>query len=433
MIIRWAGDGYETLNVHNECVYAFDDETMLRVVVDNFDDLQDVRSDGSRITRFVLHDKLYINLSTIAQHCSDLQELSELIAKLKQIFSLKRLEGGLGYLGMKMFVKKTRKKVFRLNRQAQEFVAQSFRGGRCECYRTGKLTGVSIYDINSAYPFAMTFQFPEGAGYLTKRFNEKQIGWWKVKFKGEHDYFVDVKKGIYDYEGEGILTTEEVMFALQNDFQLQIEKGLVFSDSDYTFRDFVLRMYELRQSIEDKKVKKIIKLALNSLSMKFAQKEFVYSLKRIDSINDLHDAIQISDEFVLTKSYKRNIYSNIAISALITTRARLQLYRAMRGVNTIYCDTDSIHTQDAGVSGKIKVGDGLGEWKIQAAGVTVTYRGRKMYYIHDTDELKAAGARVVKKEKIAGDKQIIICERIASIEEILSRQQVVKRQHTLLI
>lgn len=432
MLVKWVGDGYETSSEHDECVYVYDDETMLRLAVGYFDELDDIKSDGSRITRFIYKDKLYVNVSTIAQHCSDLRELSDLILKLKQIFKLKRLEGGLGYLAMRMFLRNAKKKVFRLNRQANQFIAESFRGGRCECYVKGKVSNVNIYDVNSCYPHAMTFAFPRGYGYITKKFNEKQLGWWRVRFSGDRDYFVDYRSKLYEAEGEGILTTEEVLFAIENQFKIEVREGLVFSQQDYTFRDFVTRMYELRKNIEDARVRKIIKLCLNSLSMKFAQKEIVYKLQRVNSVEDLRNAVQISDEFVLVKSYKKNIYSNVAISALVTSRARLQLYRAMQKVNTLYCDTDSIHTQDDDVERKIKVGDELGEWKIQALNVTVTYQNRKMYYIHDTDQLKAAGARVVKREKIDRT-QVFVCERLASLEEILTQRQVIKHQYTFVV
>jgi hypothetical protein len=126
------------------------------------------------------------------------------------------------------------------------------------------------------------------------------------------------------------------------------------------------------------------------------------------------------------------MYSNIAISALVTARTRLQLYSAMQQVNTIYCDTDSIHTQDVEAVQKLKIGNELGEWKIVGTGLSVTYRGKKMYYIHDCDELKAAGVKVKEKKRI-DQTQIFVCERLGSLEEMLSQKQLIKHQYTFVV
>jgi hypothetical protein len=432
MLLVWDQDQYRELQAHDECVYVCNDETMIRLVIENFDDIDEIKTDGKKITRFKLNNKLYVNISNIAQHCGDLKEIADLIQKLKEVFKLKRLEGGLGYLGMRLFLKKSRKKIFRLNRRVQEFISAGFVGGRCECYAMGKHENVNMYDINSAYPYAMTFAFPSGYSYVTNKFQADKIGFWRVKFSGYNDYFFDVRAKMYAYEGEGILTTEEVIFAIDNGFRVEILQGVIFSDVEYYFRDFIFRMYELRQAIQDQRIKKIIKLCLNSLSMKFAQKEIAYSVMKTNNLRELQNCIQIADDLALVQSYKRNIYSNIAISALVTARTRLQLYEAMQQVNTIYCDTDSIHTQDVDVAGKLKIGNELGEWKIVGTGLTVTYKGKKMYYVHDHDELKAAGVKVVKREKIDRT-QIFRCERLGSLEEILSQRRIIKHQYNFVV
>ena len=331
---------------------------------------------------------------------------------------------------MRLFLRKERKKIFRLNRRVQEFLAEGFVGGRCECFVKGKHENVNIYDINSAYPYAMTFAFPAGGCYVTTEFTEKKIGFWRVKFRGDCDYFFDVKTRMYTNEGEGILTTEEIVFAKENNFQIEVLQGVVFTDMKYYFRDFIFRMYQLRQEVQDTRIKKLIKLCINSLSMKFAQKEVIYHVKKAN-LQNLANCVQIADNLVLVKGYKRNMYSNIAISALVTARTRLQLYRAMQRVNTIYCDTDSIHTQHD-VVGEIKIGNELGEWKVVGTGLTITYRGKKVYYIHDHDELKAAGVKVIEKKRI--DRlQVFRCERLGSLEEMLSQRRVIKHEYNFIV
>lgn len=431
MLLEWDGDQYRCFDAHDECIYVCSDETMIRLVVENFDDLNEIKTDGSRITRFKLHNKLYVNISNIAQHCNDLKEIADLIEKLKDIFRLKRIEGGLGYLGMRLFLQKTKKKIFRLNRRVHEFISQGFVGGRCECYTTGKHENVNMYDINSAYPYAMTFAFPSGYSYVTSKFQANKIGFWKVKFSGHHDYFFDARSKMYAYEGEGILTSEEVVFAIDNGFRIDILEGVVFSGIEYYFRDFILRMYELRQNIQDQRIKKIIKLCINSLSMKFAQKEIVYSVVKLNSLRNVTNCIQISDDLALISQYKRNIYSNIAISALVTARTRLQLYQAMQEVNAIYCDTDSIHTQD-NVAGKLAIGNDLGQWKVVGTGLTVTYKGKKVYYVHDYDELKAAGVKVKERKRI-DQTQVFVCERLGSLEEMLSQRKIIKHKYNFVV
>jgi hypothetical protein len=432
MLVVWDGDAYRQWGAHDECVYVCSDETMIRLVIENFEDVNEIKSDGKRITRFKLRNKLHVNISTIAQHCNSLDEIADLLQKIKEIFQLKRIEGGLGYLGMRLFLKKSKKKIFRLNRRVQSFVEQGFIGGRCECYTTGKHENISIYDINSAYPHAMILGFPAGYSYVTSKFDERKIGFWRVIFSGDCDYFFDVKTRMYSCKGEGILTTEEVMFAFNNGFEIQVLEGVIFSGVEFYFRDFILRMYELRQNVEDERIRKIIKLCLNALSMKFAQKEVVYSVVRLNSLRDLSNCVQIADDLALVSKYKKNIYSNVAISAIITARTRLQLYSAMKRVNTIYCDTDSVHTQDIDASKKLKIGSDLGEWKVVGTGLTVTYKGKKMYYVHDHDELKAAGIRIVKREKI-GKMQVFTYERLASLEEMLMQRQVIKHRYTFVV
>lgn len=71
---------------------------------------------------------------------------------------------------------------------------------------------------------------------------------------------------------------------------------------------------------------------------------------------------------------------NVATGASITGAARAKLLYALVGAERpVYCDTDSLICLGMGTGPGIELGDGLGQWKIEAEGDRIAIAGKKLY------------------------------------------------------
>lgn len=256
-----------------------------------------------------------------------------------------------------------------VNRAAQ----YAYAGGRFELFRCGHYEGpVWQYDINSAYPTAISTlpNLSKGSWEVVEHFEPDSFGVWLVRYDAPdlpRDCFVKPqplfhrdKHGNVSYPPlvEGWYWTPEAALVDQK----FIIKGWVYRQADsenhpYPF-DFVPEMYERRRQwkSQGKSAEKALKLALNSLYGKMAQRAGWQEGEPIPRWHQLEWA------------------------GYVTSQTRATLWNAICSAEQtgtiIATETDAVFST---TSLTLPIGSSLGEW--EATEYTwITYLQSGMYY-----------------------------------------------------
>lgn len=287
----------------------------------------------------------------------------------------------------------------------KDFLRVGYRGGRVECFKPGYYDKVTVYDINSLYPFAMkSTPVPvSDRGFWTTKYTENSISCFEIEWNQKRrDVFpVLMLKGNGVYNGKGIFFSPEIdlLRSIDPDCSIHFSRGYEFIETDYIFRSFVDRLYQLRLDYPDTKENKspialLAKFLLNSLYGKFgqhAERESIISDSEIN-LDNLPDNGE-SDIRVINPrlgvcglmKQSRCEFEHVGIAGMITSVARVQLYKGLLSAgfsNVVYCDTDSVHT--TGMLADSIVGRELGMFKNEGSGSGV-YAGKKLYGLRSPD------------------------------------------------
>lgn len=314
----------------------------------------------------------------------------------------------------------------------------SYFGGRTEAFKLGNCSG-QVVDINSLYPFIMsTIEFPH-PNYLKTVYRPSVDRFTKFLLKhfegcvdcevehGNH-YFGHLpykseiakqKKLLFPVgEFRGTFNFNELRYAIESGV-LTIKKvhKVVYSTRtmESPFKAYILDNYDDRKHTTNDFDNYVIKLLMNALYGKFAERVrekkvyFEDTRKAIDFINaqkqpemyrislfskDRKDCfVHESLEIAIQPKHSIPVFSSY-----ITSAARIMLLDQMKKTDSIlYCDTDSIF-----YSGNINttISDELGDWKLEDKKV-VQIRGLKNYtYKNSKGELiemiKGVGKRATK-------------------------------------
>jgi hypothetical protein len=283
-------------------------------------------------------------------------------------------------LSLDYFRRKFLKQKLVYNDFLSKYFFESYFGGRTEAFYIGK-TNAYCYDMNSMYPDAMKYvTFPDPSKLRKanfcdiKIFVEKYLKYYEgvayVKLFHEENYF-----GFLPYKKDNKLLfpcgTFEGWYNF-NELRFAISEGVVKLISVYDiiyaegvispFIEFVDYNYNRRKNDPNELNKLIIKLLLNSLYGKFAQRiksEMIYieniemQIGLIEEYEKEKTLIKIIpfnaerlDCFIEVKSNKGFLYNTIPVySSYITSHARVKLLQNMlkyKEYKPLYCDTDSI-------------------------------------------------------------------------------------------
>lgn len=287
-------------------------------------------------------------------------------------------------------------------------------GGRVQCFEYGEIHhSCNMYDINSAYPWAMAkFEHPYTDNYCL---SSKPI---PEELLGPNFMEIDaISYGALPFRNEkGELTfpcDDEVRFFTVCGYE--IAEGLRTSTliikrvrACYTFKevgnfsDYIIPLWEARLECRrngDEQGEQLYKLLMNNLYGKLAADPRRYSEYMVFA-NDIARSIghpkmrKYSDlgfyyngsfgvcnsliACPLPKSQHR--FYNVAAAASITSKVRSELYRNLLAADTpLYCDTDSIVAK--GVD-NIALGNELGEWGIDGEFDKGYIGGKKLYAFH---------------------------------------------------
>lgn len=247
-----------------------------------------------------------------------------------------------------------------LTREERVFSKTVNQGAVCgvaEKYAGKVLRNLQMLDINSSYPFSMTFPLPYGNPAPIQGFVEEGYSEYMVFIDFESDFFIpwlrcnsnkycEVDQGIFDYNKKyplrrdtfnvfkGFITINSIdLETLSKTAQIKklvFVKGYNYKTKDF-LRDFILKLYKEKSTSEGSR-KRCAKLLLNSLYGKFSQ--------------DL-TGITYHYEGVLSKEKtfgvdNEGVYQPVSNAILSYSRRTLINMITELKDDFVYCDTDSV-------------------------------------------------------------------------------------------
>jgi hypothetical protein len=244
----------------------------------------------------------------------------------------------------------------------QKLTKACYHGGICTINQliAGEvLYNIQMVDINSSYPFAMTYPLPYGEPRQIKSFQNSGYQEYVVYIEFKHKiqpfqrcHSENRAREILNLEpkpDEEIYTKSQfpatfkgylcinsidldVLKRNANVTKLEFKQGIEYSTT-LVIKEFIETMYALRLETNDDVMREAIKLLLNSLYGKFAQDltGICYHYSDLDN----YDKVLAVDNETLYKP----------LAGAVTAYARMNLVDTMAilGKDFLYCDTDSLY------------------------------------------------------------------------------------------
>lgn len=297
-----------------------------------------------------------------------------------------------------------------------DFVRQSYKGGYTYLLRPGEHKDVYCYDVNSLYPYCMTFELPYGqpiyydGAYI---YNEKyplyvQHFYASFKLKPDHLPTVNKKSWRFSNETEFFEESDEPLefFMTSVDYELFKEQydiynlseldGFMFKSRSGLFDDYINYWMNIKENSEGAE-RQIAKLFLNSLYGKFAKNPDI--TMKVPTLFENRIRLVKGEQ-----EYGKTLY--IPVGAFITAYARRYTITAAQANydRFIYCDTDSIYITGSETPIGVEVHDTkLGCWAFEIKGDRGKFLRAKRYIIQPTGDslyIKCAGMPDNIKERV---------------------------------
>ncbi|MGY5149068.1 MAG: DNA polymerase [Candidatus Nitrosopumilus sp. bin_68KS] len=257
--------------------------------------------------------------------------------------------------------------------EIQDLAWKSFYGGRFELIQRGFIGECYIYDINSAYPYALTFlpDITDGKWIHSTRINPKaSLGFFHIRAHVSDSVKISpfpfrTKNNRIVYpigEFETFVTLEELI-AVHDDSKIKYKildshQFIPNSNCSYPFRDFVEEHYYKRLKLkrENNPLERAIKIILNSIYGKTAQR---------------------------VNGKMGNLFVPV-IASFITGFARAQMYQFMRQYG-LENETIAFATDSVACTKKIPNLDSLelGQMKLDKEGDDVYYLSNGFYRFNE--------------------------------------------------
>lgn len=296
-----------------------------------------------------------------------------------------------------------------------EKFSRYYYGGRVECFRKGHINGpIGVWDIRSAYPWAMLSEHPYDPQYQelayprrirsTDMLTVDCISTGALPFRGlkgaitfprdqerrrffvpGHEYLAAMETGaLRDVE-----VINAIRFAGQRDFGIYVnhcydnrKRNRVLAREAASAGDKKLTRYYETQTFFDKRY-------MTGLYGKFAANPENYGNFMCVPWNEKLGHGEEGYEFngilgphaLMRKPLDpwQEHYINIATAASITSQVRAHLWRAIDGSDDpIYCDTDCVMARSAP---HLPIGEELGQWNREGVAKEAYIAGKKLYYL----------------------------------------------------
>jgi DNA polymerase elongation subunit (family B) len=268
-------------------------------------------------------------------------------------------------------------RIFSCPTEFQALADKSLRGGLTLYIGDGEhkdhqYENVNHYDVISMYPSVMRYvPIPSSplvyTDKLIKDFDTYRPGWYLCNFtqqRGRVPILFTLESEYPQWHGQGILSHFEIQF-LEQFGEYEVIDGLVYEDYLFPFEKYFDQLLALRMEAKRNKFgakAHALKILANSLYGKFGQKA-MREVIAITSNRDWYDSkieARLRDfddtgvtEYAVTDDYviygvesQSTSFSNRFIGAMVTALARLKLGCILNTYRAIYCDTDSIFTQN---------------------------------------------------------------------------------------
>lgn len=317
---------------------------------------------------------------------------------LKRMFENCEPKLTIGSLSLTMFRRNFLVEPIRVNPELCDLFFMAYYGGRTEVFRKGKCYA-DVFDINSAYPYAGVMAKLPDPQNLERTFDSNKI--MQIindeSFEGMITATVlypachipilpihyDDKLIFPTGKFSGAWTLIEFRYAIKTHKIKIVELGFaVYSRGiESPIKEFMLHYYNERQKSNDLFHRYTLKLFMNNLTGKFAQRiksKSVYvenpkdigkqmQLRKIDEC----EIIEVNDGcFIQYEIPERVVKHSIAcFAAYITAFTRIHLHKFMNQKPHVilYCDTDSIFAESFAPK---NLSDKLGGWKKENYKVT---------------------------------------------------------------
>lgn len=288
----------------------------------------------------------------------------------------------------------------------------SLHGGRVECFQIGKVKGpVAVYDVNSMYPFVMRENlFPAALIRYHGPVSLRDLRKWlasrcvvaRVRLQTKRNRFAHVVDNRLTFPvGRFIeaLTTPDLIDALNHR-----EVDSVLECATYTaepiFKPFVEEIYALRLAAKkrgDDVQHWLLKILMNSLYGKFAQRSNVWEMERVTDDLSVRQWMDYDYETGSLRAYRQfagviqrkhreseSLDSSPAIASHVTAYARRHLDDLRRRFGerrVVYMDTDSLFVRELQRSPQAHatVSADLGALKLEATHDWIILHGPKDY------------------------------------------------------
>lgn len=308
-------------------------------------------------------------------------------------------------------------------------------GGRCEVWRIGRINNtIHVLDVNSLYPSEMMqHKFPTklleyGHGISVHALRDLLasdvgvIATVRLHTDGEFPRRTDSGYAMATGDFSTVLAGQELGRAISGGSVVSVNSFSLYR-MDWIFADFVEHFYALRLDCRrsgNRAGAALCKTLLNSLWGKFQQR--THSWRNASGVVGEEDFAQWTYHNVLSgmvRSYRAvaglvqclqergeadNSFPAIGAYVLSYGRERLRELRHTAGLeNCYYCDTDSLHCNDAGVdrlnrSGQLSESV-LGKMKLVGSWPHAQYYGQKDYELGDSVILAGRKATAVGTER----------------------------------
>ena len=231
----------------------------------------------------------------------------------------------------------------------------AFYGGRCEIFGNPTKKFIQHFDFPGMYSLNMEGLFPIGDYTFVEDVKTIKCGFYYISFYSDLEYpvlpykletFLVFPRG----EAKGLYWLEEInLFLKEGGKIIKIYFGYEFYDEQLpVFKKFI-DYYNTYKSFGG--LHKIVgKLIINSfygrLGLKGTTKKMYLRPKQADYTKNLYEVL--NKDYTLQSEFNiMHEQSNLIYAAIITSRARILLYNALKSVldlngEVLYCDTDSI-------------------------------------------------------------------------------------------
>jgi len=297
------------------------------------------------------------------------------------------------------------------NHKHDEIFRPYFYGGHCEAFKGGSFEDVDIWDIKSAYPFAMLNEHATGREYtfkenpdtlpqnITKSFLKIECySAGALPYRDKSGLSFPHRHDIYN------ITGWEFQIAIRHNLlrDVKILESYEFTNS-INFKSYVDKWFQLKTKSElegDKANRHVAKIMLNSLYGKMAQNPVQYKDYKIVPAGTDPDegwliecAINEKEIHARPSLYKLQqkhgddwvtfpIFYNVATGASITGFVRAMLIDTIHKLGAdkvIYCDTDSVFTLPGTKTEQLRMDGDVGAWEHEGHATECHIGGKKLY------------------------------------------------------